>query len=81
MKKRTSEVKLLGPMAAIVIVAVCALVGSLWVWADQGDSLARTREENLVRQGMTEMANDHSLLMTPMTIWDKAVESTAVKYN
>ncbi|MBW8734104.1 MAG: EAL domain-containing protein, partial [Asticcacaulis sp.] len=46
-----------------------------------GDSLARTREENLVRQGMTEMANDHSLLMTPMTIWDKAVESTAVKYN
>ena len=81
MKRRSSEVKLLAPMAAIVIVAVCALVGSLWVWAEQADSLSRSREENLVRQGMTEMADDHSLLMTPITIWDKAVESTAVKYN
>ena len=68
-------------MAAIVIVAVCALVGSLWVWADQADSLSRAREESLVRQGLDQMAADHSLLMTPITIWDKAVESTAVKYD
>jgi diguanylate cyclase (GGDEF)-like protein len=68
-------------MAAIVVVAVCALVGSLWVWADQADTLARTREENLVRQGLDQMADDHSLLMTPITIWDKAVESTAVNYD
>ncbi len=68
-------------MAAIVIVAVCALVGSLWVWAEQADGLARTREENLVRQGMTQMADDHSLLMTPITIWDAAVQDTAVKYD
>ncbi len=68
-------------MAAIVVVAVCALVGSLWVWADQADMLARTREENLVRQGLDQMADDHSLLMTPITIWNKAVESTSVKYD
>jgi diguanylate cyclase (GGDEF)-like protein len=80
-KRTTSEVKLLAPMAAIVVVAVCALVGSLWVWAGQADMLARTREENLVRQGLDQMADDHSLLMTPITIWDKAVESTAVKYD
>ena len=81
MKRSSGEVKLLAPMAAIVIVAVCALVGSLWVWADQADSLSRTREESLVRQGLDQMADDHSLLMTPITIWDKAVESTAVKYD
>jgi diguanylate cyclase (GGDEF)-like protein len=68
-------------MAAIVVVAVCALVGSLWVWADQADMLARTREENLVRQGLDQMADDHSLLMTPITIWNKAVESTSVRYD
>ena len=81
MKRSSSELKLLAPMALIVIVAVCALVGSLWVWADQADSLSRTREESLVRQGLNQMANDHSQLMTPITIWDKAVESTAVKYD
>ncbi len=81
MKRSTSEVKLLAPMAAIVIVAVCALVGSLWVWADQADTMSRTREENLVRQGLDQMADDHSVLMTPITIWDKAVESTAVAYD
>ncbi len=81
MKRSTSEVKLLAPMAAIVVVAVCALVGSLWVWADQADMLSRTREENLVRQGLDQMADDHSLLMTPITIWNQAVESTAVKYD
>ncbi|HVZ29084.1 MAG TPA: EAL domain-containing protein [Asticcacaulis sp.] len=81
MKRSTSEVKLLAPMAAIVVVAVCALVGSLWVWADQADMLSRTREENLVRQGLDQLADDHSLLMTPITIWDKGVENTAVHYD
>ncbi len=81
MKRKSGELKLLAPMALIVIVAVCALVGSLWVWADQADTLSRTREENLVKLGLNQMANDHSRLMTPITIWDKAVESTAVKYD
>ncbi|MDV6332454.1 EAL domain-containing protein [Asticcacaulis sp. 201] len=81
MKRPSSELKLLAPMALIVIVAVCALVGSLWVWAEQADSMSRTREERLVRLGLNQMADDHSMLMTPITIWDKAVESTAVKYN
>jgi len=68
-------------MALIVIVAVCALVGSLWVWADQADIMSRTREESLVRLGLNQMADDHSQLMTPITIWDAAVENTAVNYK
>jgi diguanylate cyclase (GGDEF)-like protein len=80
-KNGTTEAKLMVPMAAIVIVAVMALVGSLWVWAEQADSLARTREENLVRKGMDQVAADHSMLMTPITIWDQAAISTAVTYN
>jgi len=78
-KKR--ELKLLAPMAVIVVVAVCALVGSLWVWAEQADSLSRTREETLVRLGLDQMADDHSELMTPITIWDAGVKATAVKYD
>ena len=78
-KKR--ELKLLAPMAVIVVVAVCALVGSLWVWAEQADGLSRTREETLVKMGLDQMANDHSELMTPITIWDAGVKATAVKYN
>ena len=68
-------------MAVIVVVAVCALVGSLWVWAEQADGLSRTREETLVKMGLDQMANDHSELMTPITIWDAGVKATAVKYN
>ncbi|ESQ73784.1 diguanylate cyclase [Asticcacaulis sp. AC402] len=68
-------------MALIVVVAVCALVGSLWMWADQADTLSRNREESLVKLGLNQMADDHALLMTPITIWDKAVESTHVKYD
>jgi diguanylate cyclase (GGDEF)-like protein len=68
-------------MALIVVVAVCALVGSLWVWAEQADDMSRAREEKLVMLGLNQMADDHSQLMTPITIWDKAVESTAVRYN
>jgi len=49
-KKR--ELKLLAPMAVIVVVAVCALVGSLWVWAEQADGLSRAREEALVKMGL-----------------------------
>ena len=81
MKNNSSELKLLAPMVVIVVVAVCALVGSLWVWADQADTMSRTREENLVKLGLNQMADDHSQLMTPITIWDKAVESTSVKYD
>ncbi len=78
-KKR--ELKLLAPMAVIVVVAVCALVGSLWVWAEQADSLSRTREETLVKLGLDQMADDHSELMTPITIWDAGVKATSVKYD
>ena len=81
MKRNTSELKLLAPMALIVIVAVCALVGSLWAWADQADLMSRSREESLVRLGLNQMADDHSQLMTPITIWNEAVESTAVAYK
>ncbi|MGN6207921.1 putative bifunctional diguanylate cyclase/phosphodiesterase [Asticcacaulis sp.] len=81
MKRSSGELKLLAPMALIVVVAVCALVGSLWVWAEQADHMSRTREEKLVMLGLNQMADDHSQLMTPITIWDKAVESTAVKYD
>ena len=81
MKRNSGELKLLAPMALIVVVAVCALVGSLWVWAEQADNMSRTREEKLVMLGLNQMADDHSQLMTPITIWDKAVESTAVKYD
>ncbi len=81
MKSNSGELKLLAPMALIVVVAVCALVGSLWVWAEQADNMSRTREEKLVMLGLNQMADDHSQLMTPITIWDKAVESTAVKYD
>jgi diguanylate cyclase (GGDEF)-like protein len=80
-KRNSNELKLLAPMALIVVVAVCALVGSLWVWAEQADKMSRTREEKLVMMGLDQMAGDHSQLMTPITIWDKAVESTAVKYD
>ena len=68
-------------MALIVAVAVCALVGSLWVWADQADHMSRTREEKLVKLGLDQMADDHALLMTPITIWDDAVTKTQVKYD
>ena len=81
MKRNSGELKLLAPMALIVVVAVCALVGSLWVWAEQADTLSRAREEKLVMLGLNQMADDHSQLMTPITIWDKAVESTAVRYD
>ncbi len=81
MKTKKRELKLLAPMAVIVVVAVCALVGSLWVWAEQADSLSRAREENLVRLGLNQMADDHSELMTPITIWDQGVKSTAVTYD
>lgn len=81
MKRSASELKLLAPMALIVVAAVCALVGSLWVWAEQADVMSRTREESLVKLGLDQMADDHAMLMTPITIWDKAVVSTQVKYN
>ncbi|WP_235075858.1 putative bifunctional diguanylate cyclase/phosphodiesterase [Asticcacaulis sp. AC460] len=81
MKRSASELKLLAPMALIVVVAVCALVGSLWVWAEQADTLSRTREQKLVTMGLGQMADDHAMMMTPITIWDQAVESTHVKYD
>ena len=81
MKKTSGELKLLAPMAMIVIVAVCALVGSLWVWAEQADRMSRTREEALVRIGLEQIADSHAQLMTPITIWNTAVTSTAVKYD
>ncbi|MGZ3306529.1 MAG: diguanylate cyclase domain-containing protein, partial [Asticcacaulis sp.] len=81
MKSGKRELKLLAPMGVIVAIAVCALITSLWVWTEKADALARTREENLVRLGLNQMADDHSQLMTPITIWDKAVQSTAVKYD
>ena len=81
MQSKKRELKLLAPMAVIVVVAVCALVGSLWVWAEQADSLSRGREETLVKMGLDQMADDHSELMTPITIWDAGVKATAVKYD
>ena len=80
-KRSSSELKLLAPMALIVVVAICALVGSLWVWAEQADTLSRSREESLVKLGLDQMADDHAMLMTPITIWDQAVKSTQVKYD
>ena len=68
-------------MAMIVVVAVCALVGSLWVWAEQADTMSRAREEALVRIGLDQIADGHAQLMTPITIWDASVENTAAKYN
>ncbi len=81
MKKYSGELKLLAPMALIVVVAVCALVGSLWVWADQADVMSRSREERLVKLGLDQMADDHALLMTPITIWDDAVTKTRIHYD
>ncbi|MDI7776236.1 EAL domain-containing protein [Asticcacaulis sp. EMRT-3] len=81
MTKNPSELKLLAPMALIVIVAVCALVGSLWIWADQADALSRTREQTLVRLGLDQIADNHAQLMTPVTINDDAVKNTAISYN
>ena len=81
MQSKKRELKLLAPMAVIVVVAVCALVGSLWVWAEQADGLSRAREEALVKMGLDQMADDHSELMTPITIWDAGVTATAVKYD
>ena len=81
MKRKSSELKLLAPMALIVVVAVCALVGSLWVWANQADNLSRAREESLVKLGLDQMADDHALLMTPITIWDDAVTKTKIHYD
>ncbi len=81
MKRKSSELKLLAPMALIVVVAVCALVGSLWVWANQADNLSRAREESLVKLGLDQMADDHALLMTPITIWDDAVTKTQIHYE
>jgi sensor domain CHASE-containing protein len=80
-KKSSGELKLLAPMAMIVIVAVCALVGSLWIWAEQADRMSRTREEALVRIGLEQIADSHAQLMTPITIWGAAVTGTAVKYD
>ena len=68
-------------MALIVVVAVCALVGSLWIWAEQADKMSRTREEKLVMLGLDQMADDHAQLMTPITIWGDAVTRTSVKYD
>ena len=68
-------------MAMIVVVAVCALAGSLWVWAEQADTMSRAREEALVRIGLDQIADSHAQLMTPITIWDASVENTAAKYN
>ena len=81
MKKTSGELKLLAPMAMIVVVAVCALAGSLWVWADQADTMSRVREEALVRIGLDQIADSHAQLMTPITIWDASVQNTAVTYN
>ena len=80
-KSSPSELKLLAPMVVIVIVAVCALVGSLWVWAEQADTMSRTREEALVRLGLNQMADDNAKILTPNTNWAKAVQSTAQSYD
>ncbi len=81
MTKERSEFKLIAPMALIVLAAVCALVGSLWVWAEQTDRAARVREENLVRAGIQNLVNESSVLLNPMAIWDEAVRNTDHSYN
>ncbi|ESQ80234.1 bifunctional diguanylate cyclase/phosphodiesterase [Asticcacaulis sp. YBE204] len=68
-------------MTVVVVAAMCALIGSLWMWAVQTDKASLTREENLVRVGINVYAENNARLMAPMTIWSTAVENTAVKFN
>jgi diguanylate cyclase (GGDEF)-like protein len=79
--KAKRQFQLLSPIAGVVFLTVMALIGSLWVVTQQIDKASRTREEALMRRGLTQLAADHATLMTPMTIWDQAVRSTSVKYD
>ena len=75
------EIRLIGPMATVIFLALIGLIGALWLRAVQADTHNRIKEQNLVKVGVSRMADTSAQLMTPMTIWNKAVESTAIKYD
>jgi diguanylate cyclase (GGDEF)-like protein len=81
LKNDRSELRLLAPMTFVVVIAVCALISSLWVWSEQTDALSRKKEEQLVLAGINTMAEQNAKLMTPMTIWDEGVINTAIAYQ
>ncbi|MCA1935370.1 putative bifunctional diguanylate cyclase/phosphodiesterase [Asticcacaulis sp.] len=68
-------------MTIVVVGAVCALIGSLWIWAAEIDKSSREREENYVRSGLMHLAETQARLMAPMTIWNEAVNRTVVKFD
>ncbi|MFT3996961.1 MAG: EAL domain-containing protein [Asticcacaulis sp.] len=68
-------------MTIVVVGAVCALIGSLWIWAAQIDKASREREQAYVHNGLLQLAETQAQLMAPMTIWNMAVEKTAVKFD
>lgn len=68
-------------MTIVVVGAVCALIGSLWIWAAEIDKASREREESYVRNGLMHLAETQARLMAPMTIWNAAVEKTAVQFD
>jgi len=73
-KRDLSELKLLAPMAIIVVMVVCALVGILWMWALQTDQAGRLREENLVRIGIEHLVKENTRRMAPTTVSEEAVK-------
>lgn len=74
MKRDLSELKLLAPMATIVVMVVCALIGILWIWALQTDQAGRVREENLVRIGIEHLLKENTRRMAPTTFSEEAVK-------
>jgi len=68
-------------MTFVVVGAVCALIGSLWIWASEVDKVSREREEAYVHNGLLQLAETQAQMMAPMTIWNTAVEKTAVKFD
>ncbi len=73
--------KLLAPMALIVIAAVCALAGSLWIWAEQTDQASRAREETYLRLGTQGIIERTHTIIVDNSQWDEAVVATDNAYN
>ena len=80
-KRDRSELRLLAPMTVVVVGAVCTLIGSLWIWSAEIDKASRQREETYVHNGLLQLAETQAQMMAPMTIWNMAVEKTAVKFD
>ena len=81
MKFENKSITLLWPLAMIVVAAVTVLIGSLWVWSREVDDSSRQREESQFDLAIAQMADIDAKMMTPITIWNKAVESTSVTYD